>query len=86
MAFAMAACVSNRLKAAKLLKTVPCIFVFSAATDFLPQYIPLMNSIFYLQKAEVLVDSCVVASTGWALLQQAADITSGLYLRPEFSS
>ena len=85
-AFAMAACVCNRLKSEKLRKTVPRIFVFSATTDFPSQYIPVMNSIFSLQKAEVLVDSCVVASTGWALLQQAADITSGLYLRPEFSS
>jgi len=85
-AFAMAACASNRMNTDKFRKTLPRVLVLSATTDLPTQYIPVMNSIFSLQKAEVLVDSFVVAHGDCALLQQAADITNGVYLRPELSS
>jgi len=85
-AFAMAACVANRMNADKFRKTLPRVMVLSATTDLPSQYIPVMNCIFSFQKAEVLIDSFVVAHGDCALLQQAADITRGVYLRPELSS
>ena len=85
-AFAMAACVANRMVADKFRQTLPRVLVLSATRDLPSQYIPVMNCIFSFQKAEVLVDSFVVAHGDCALLQQAADITSGVYLRPELSS
>jgi len=85
-AFAMAACVANRMNADKFHKTLPRVMVLSATTDLPSQYIPVMNCIFSFQKAEVLIDSFVVAHGDCALLQQAADITRGVYLRPELSS
>lgn len=85
-AFAMAACAANRMSADKFRQTLPRVLVLSATRDLPSQYIPVMNCIFSFQKAEVLVDSFLVADGDCALLQQAADITSGVYLRPEISS
>lgn len=85
-AFAMAACVANRMNADKFRKTLPRVLVLSATTDLPSQYIPVMNCIFSFQKADVLIDSFVVAHGDCALLQQAADITRGVYLRPNLSS
>jgi transcription initiation factor TFIIH subunit 3 len=85
-AFAMAACASNRMNNDRARRTLPRVLVLTATTDMPAQYIPVMNCIFSFQKAEVLVDSLVVASGDCALLQQAADITDGVYLRPELST
>ena len=86
LAFAMAACACNRMSADKFRKTLPRVLVLSASTDLPAQYIPVMNCIFSFQKADVLVDSFVAAQGDCALLQQAADITGGVYLRPEFAA
>ena len=85
-ALAMAACASHRMGSDVVRRTLPRVLVLSATTDLPSQYIPVMNCIFSFQKAEVLVDSLVVAPGDCALLQQAADITDGVYLRPELSS
>lgn len=86
-AFAMAACACNRMGTDKLRgKTLARVLVLSATTDLPAQYIPVMNSIFSFQKLEVLIDSFVAAQGDCPLLQQAADITGGVYLRPELAS
>ena len=85
-AFAMAACACNRMGVEKFRKTLPRVLVLSATTDLPAQYIPVMNCIFSFQKAKVLVDSFIAAQGDCALLQQAADITHGVYLRPELTS
>uniref|UniRef100_A0A673KW10 General transcription factor IIH subunit 3 n=1 Tax=Sinocyclocheilus rhinocerous TaxID=307959 RepID=A0A673KW10_9TELE len=56
------------------------ILVIKAAEDSTLQYMNFMNVIFAAQKKNILIDACVLdADSG--LLQQACDITGGLYLR-----
>ncbi|KAL4646596.1 general transcription factor IIH subunit 3 isoform X1 [Arapaima gigas] len=61
---------------------VTCIFeqVIKAAEDCALQYMNFMNVIFAAQKNNVIIDACVLA-TDSGLLQQACDITGGLYLK-----
>uniref|UniRef100_A0A3B3QR40 General transcription factor IIH subunit 3 n=1 Tax=Paramormyrops kingsleyae TaxID=1676925 RepID=A0A3B3QR40_9TELE len=54
--------------------------VIRAAEDCALQYMNFMNVIFAAQKNGVLIDACVLASDS-GLLQQACDITGGLYLK-----
>ncbi|XP_037387532.1 general transcription factor IIH subunit 3 isoform X2 [Pygocentrus nattereri] len=56
------------------------ILVVKAAEDCALQYMNFMNVIFAAQKQNVLIDACVLDSDS-GLLQQACDITGGLYLR-----
>ncbi|XP_023680355.1 general transcription factor IIH subunit 3 isoform X1 [Paramormyrops kingsleyae] len=56
------------------------ILVIRAAEDCALQYMNFMNVIFAAQKNGVLIDACVLASDS-GLLQQACDITGGLYLK-----
>uniref|UniRef100_A0A8C2IIP2 General transcription factor IIH subunit 3 n=1 Tax=Cyprinus carpio TaxID=7962 RepID=A0A8C2IIP2_CYPCA len=54
--------------------------VIKAAEDSTLQYMNFMNVIFAAQKKNILIDACVLdADSG--LLQQACDITGGLYLK-----
>uniref|UniRef100_A0A8C1E2U4 General transcription factor IIH subunit 3 n=1 Tax=Cyprinus carpio carpio TaxID=630221 RepID=A0A8C1E2U4_CYPCA len=56
------------------------ILVIKAAEDSTLQYMNFMNVIFAAQKKNILIDACVLdADSG--LLQQACDITGGLYLK-----
>ncbi|XP_033828687.1 general transcription factor IIH subunit 3 [Periophthalmus magnuspinnatus] len=56
------------------------ILVIKAADDCALQYMNFMNVIFAAQKQNILIDACVLdADSG--LLQQACDITGGLYLK-----
>ncbi|MGH0156716.1 UNVERIFIED_CONTAM: hypothetical protein FKN15_032049 [Acipenser sinensis] len=56
------------------------ILVIKAADDSALQYMNFMNVIFAAQKQSILIDACVLdADSG--LLQQACDITGGLYLK-----
>ncbi|NWI62978.1 TF2H3 factor, partial [Todus mexicanus] len=59
-----------------------CIFkaVIKAAEDSALQYMNFMNVIFAAQKQSVLIDACVLDSDS-GLLQQACDITGGIYLK-----
>ena len=77
---------SHRMNADRFRRTLPRVLVLSPAMDLPSQYVPVMNCIFSFQKAGVLVDSLVVAPGDCALLQQAADITLGAYLRPDLAS
>uniref|UniRef100_A0A8B9JVU5 General transcription factor IIH subunit 3 n=1 Tax=Astyanax mexicanus TaxID=7994 RepID=A0A8B9JVU5_ASTMX len=54
--------------------------VVKAAEDCALQYMNFMNVIFAAQKQNILIDACVLDSDS-GLLQQACDITGGLYLK-----
>uniref|UniRef100_A0AAQ6AJ02 General transcription factor IIH subunit 3 n=1 Tax=Amphiprion ocellaris TaxID=80972 RepID=A0AAQ6AJ02_AMPOC len=54
--------------------------VIKAAEDCALQYMNFMNVIFAAQKQNILIDACVLDSNS-GLLQQACDITGGLYLK-----
>ncbi|XP_067910608.1 general transcription factor IIH subunit 3 isoform X1 [Heterodontus francisci] len=56
------------------------ILVIKAAEDSAAQYMNFMNVIFAAQKQNILIDACVLDSES-GLLQQASDITGGLYLK-----
>ncbi|RMX41649.1 hypothetical protein pdam_00008901 [Pocillopora damicornis] len=56
------------------------IMVLKAAPDVSTQYMPIMNCIFAAQKSNTVIDACVVDEHS-GFLQQAADITGGMYLK-----
>ncbi|NXP21052.1 TF2H3 factor, partial [Scytalopus superciliaris] len=56
------------------------ILVIKAAEDSTLQYMNFMNMIFAAQKQSILIDACVLDSDS-GLLQQACDITGGIYLK-----
>lgn len=56
------------------------ILVLKAAPDVSTQYMPIMNCIFAAQKSNTMIDACVVDEHS-GFLQQAADITGGMYLK-----
>jgi len=60
----------------------PRILVLQASPDSAPQYVPTMNCIFSAQKKSVAVDACVLAEADSSLLQQAAQMTNGVYVKP----
>ncbi|XP_030636347.1 general transcription factor IIH subunit 3 [Chanos chanos] len=70
--------VSKELEAGQDMKSR--ILVIKAAEDSALQYMNFMNVIFAAQKQNVVIDACVLDSES-GLLQQACDITGGLYLR-----
>ncbi|XP_026865078.2 general transcription factor IIH subunit 3 isoform X2 [Electrophorus electricus] len=70
--------VSKDLEAGQDMKSR--ILVIKAAEDCALQYMNFMNVIFAAQKQNVLIDACVLDSDS-GLLQQACDITGGLYLK-----
>ncbi|XP_066509450.1 general transcription factor IIH subunit 3-like [Hoplias malabaricus] len=70
--------VSKELEAGQDMKSR--ILVVKAADDCALQYMNFMNVIFAAQKQNILIDACVLDSDS-GLLQQACDITGGLYLR-----
>ncbi|XP_066459451.1 general transcription factor IIH subunit 3 isoform X1 [Eleutherodactylus coqui] len=85
---AKALCYINRIsketKAGEEVKSR--ILVIKAAEDSALQYMNFMNVIFAAQKQNILIDACVL-DTDSGLLQQACDITGGLYLKiPQVNS
>ena len=62
------------------------LLVVQAAPDHSPDYIAIMNCIFSAQKLNVPVDAVILARDDSVLLQQAAHLTSGVYLKPEAGS
>ncbi|NXQ97506.1 TF2H3 factor, partial [Sagittarius serpentarius] len=56
------------------------ILVIKAAEDSALQYMNFMNVIFAAQRQNILIDACVLDSDS-GLLQQACDITGGMYLK-----
>jgi len=87
-ALSLALCYINRIKKAEsIVGKLDCrILVIQGTSDSPAQYIPMMNCIFSAQKINILVDACVLGLTDSTFLQQATDLTGGLYLRlPEES-
>ena len=78
-ALSLALCHINRLKRSypKLRARVLCV---SVSGDSSSSYIAMMNSIFSAHKLAVPIDSLVLHPTNSLFLQQAASLTSGLYL------
>ncbi|XP_054629124.1 general transcription factor IIH subunit 3 isoform X1 [Dunckerocampus dactyliophorus] len=70
--------VTKELEAGQEIKSR--ILVIKAADDCALQYMHFMNVIFAAQKQNILIDACVLESDS-GLLQQACDITGGLYLK-----
>lgn len=56
------------------------ILVIKGSEDNTEQYMNLMNAVFTAQKQNVVIDACVLDNES-GLLQQACDITGGIYLR-----
>lgn len=56
------------------------IVILKAAPDVSAQYMPIMNCIFAAQKSNTVIDACVLDEQS-GFLQQAADITGGVYLK-----
>eukprot|EP00004_Rigifila_ramosa_P018591 TRINITY_DN4648_c0_g1_i1.p3 TRINITY_DN4648_c0_g1~~TRINITY_DN4648_c0_g1_i1.p3 ORF type:complete len:195 (+),score=37.78 TRINITY_DN4648_c0_g1_i1:368-952(+) len=56
------------------------VLCISVCADPPAQYVPVMNAIFCAHKLGVLVDVCVLADEDSPFLQQAAHISSGIYL------
>lgn len=54
------------------------IFILTPSPDASSQYMPTMNCIFASQKKNIIVDACSVHQLS-GFLQQAADITNGIY-------
>uniref|UniRef100_A0A668AA29 General transcription factor IIH subunit 3 n=1 Tax=Myripristis murdjan TaxID=586833 RepID=A0A668AA29_9TELE len=75
---AKALCCILSLKSGQEMKSR--ILVIKAADDCALQYMNFMNVIFAAQKQNILIDACVLDSDS-GLLQQACDITGGLYLK-----
>ncbi|NWS95662.1 TF2H3 factor, partial [Mionectes macconnelli] len=81
---------TETLLAGSLAKALCCILlitesskplcVIKAAEDSTLQYMNFMNVIFAAQKQSILIDACVLDSDS-GLLQQACDITGGIYLK-----
>ncbi|KAI8388390.1 TFIIH subunit Tfb4/p34 [Radiomyces spectabilis] len=83
-ALSMALCYINRIiKSDELGQIKPRILVLSVSPDSAYQYIPLMNCIFSAQKAGIPVDVCKIYGEETAFLQQAANISGGVYLKVE---
>ncbi|XP_031557342.1 general transcription factor IIH subunit 3-like [Actinia tenebrosa] len=64
------------------LKLKPRIMVVKASPDNASQYLTIMNCIFGAQKSNVIIDACALYQNS-GFLQQAADITGGVYLKIE---
>ncbi|KAJ8660900.1 hypothetical protein O0I10_003545 [Lichtheimia ornata] len=81
-AFSMALCYINRItKLDQLGHIKPRILILTLSPDSAYQYIPLMNCIFSAQKAGIPVDVCKIYGQETAFLQQAANITGGIYIK-----
>lgn len=79
-ALSLALCQINRAIRghAGLARRILCV---SAAPESPAQYIPTMNCIFAAQKIRATIDALVLAQQDSVILQQAAHLTDGAYLR-----
>lgn len=60
----------------------PRILILQGSSDVQAQYIAFMNSIFSAQKAEIVIDACMLGRLDSSFLQQAVHLTKGVYLKP----
>ncbi|KAJ1725007.1 RNA polymerase II transcription factor B subunit 4 [Coemansia erecta] len=81
-ALSKALCHINQMRSSTLDAVWPRVLVLSAGVDAAAEYISLMNGIFAAQRMGVLIDVCKAAGSGDSVfLQQAAEISGGVYLR-----
>lgn len=81
-AVSMALCYIHRMeKEAQLgVQISSRILVVKASEDNPAQYMNFMNTIFSAQKLNIVIDACILDNDS-GLLQQACDITGGVYLK-----
>lgn len=80
---AMALCYLNRLEKENELRegnVSSRVLVVKGSEDNPEQYMNFMNAVFTAQKQNVVIDACILDNDS-GLLQQACDITGGIYLR-----
>ncbi|KAI7902307.1 TFIIH subunit Tfb4/p34 [Cokeromyces recurvatus] len=83
-ALSMALCYINRVtKLDDEGHIKPRILILSVSPVSAFQYIPLMNCIFSAQKASIPLDVCKIYGDETGFLQQASNITGGVYVRVE---
>ncbi|CAL1538333.1 unnamed protein product [Lymnaea stagnalis] len=81
-AISMALCYTHRLeKECPIGETLSTrILIIKGSNDCPSQYMNFMNAVFTAQKLNIVIDACVLDSDS-GLLQQACDITNGIYLK-----
>lgn len=81
-ALAMALCYIHRLEKESTIgeKLSARILVLKGSEDNPSQYMNFMNAVFTAQKQSVVIDACILENDS-GLLQQACDITGGIYLK-----
>ncbi|KAG7673915.1 hypothetical protein Ndes2526B_g02612 [Nannochloris sp. 'desiccata'] len=58
------------------------ILCLSSSPDDPGQYLATMNAIFAAQRANILIDACVLTGKDSSFMQQASYLTKGAYIRP----
>ena len=81
-ALALALCRLQRLRREQP-KVQPRILLAHASPDVPDHHLACMNCVFAAQKQDTLVDTLALAPRDSLLLQQAAELTGGNYLRPD---
>lgn len=77
-----ALCYINRtVKSSTDVRVQARILVLAVSDDLRSQSIPMMNCIFSAQKSGIPIDVCALTSGDSLFLNQAADLTQGIYLR-----
>lgn len=81
-AMSMALCYIHRMEKENPIRATLSsrILVIKASEDNPAQYMNLMNTVFTAQKQNVVIDACILDNDS-GLLQQACDITGGIYLK-----
>jgi transcription initiation factor TFIIH subunit 3 len=82
-AMTMALCYLNRMDKEHELREETLssrILVIKGSEDNPEQYMNFMNAVFTAQKQNVVIDACILDNDS-GLLQQACDITGGIYLK-----
>lgn len=81
-ALGLALCRLQRVRRAQP-KVQPRILVVHASADLPAHHLACMNCVFAAQKQTVLIDAVALAPHDSLLLQQAAELTGGSYVRPD---
>eukprot|EP01083_Nonionella_stella_P101867 289253_1 len=76
-------CILNKVLTKDLPHIQPRVLCVSTSKDISSQYIPIMNCIFSAQKRNILIDSCILTQYDSLFLQQASDLTHGIYSKPQ---
>ncbi|GFN99607.1 general transcription factor iih subunit 3-like [Plakobranchus ocellatus] len=81
-AMAVSLCYAHRLeKECPIGETLSTrLLVIKGSEDCPSQYMNFMNAVFTAQKQNIIIDACILDSDS-GLLQQACDITGGMYLK-----